>query len=80
LQHCAICHGTRADGHGIRQNLSSRPRDLTDKVFLERSTPQRLFYVVREGVPGTAMPAWKALDQEATWDLVAYLLSEKEPN
>ncbi len=74
LQHCALCHGERADGRGVRQNLSSQPRDFTDPSWVDRVTPRRLFYIIREGIQGTGMPAWKALDEDQTWDLVAYLL------
>ena len=75
LEHCAICHGERADGRGQRRNLSSQPQDLTDSSWQERSSPQWVFYLIREGKPGTAMAAWKVLDANETWDLVAYLLS-----
>ncbi len=76
LEHCALCHGDRADGHGVRrQGLSSQPRDFTDAAWRERTSPRRVFSVIREGSPGTAMPAWKALDDGQTWDLTAYLLA-----
>ena len=32
----------------------------------------------REGVRGTPMPAWKALGEGETWDIVAYVLSVAE--
>ena len=76
LEHCALCHGERADGRGIRQQaLSTPPRDFTDRAWSERTTPRRVFYVIREGSAGTPMPAWKALDDGQIWDLTAYLLS-----
>ena len=58
-----------------RQGLSSQPRDFTDPAWRERTSPRHVFYVIREGSPGTAMPAWKALDDGETWDLTAYLLA-----
>ena len=79
LVSCALCHGERGDGNGVRQNLSSHPRDFTDPAWRRRMTPRRVFYVIHEGVQGTAMPAWKALDEGETWDLVAYVLSLAEP-
>ena len=79
LEHCALCHGERADGHGVRQSaLSSPPRDFTDRAWRDRTSPRRVFYVIREGSPGTAMPAWKSLDVSDTWDLAAYLLAVGE--
>jgi len=79
LEHCALCHGDRADGRGVRrQGLASQPRDFTDAGWRERTSPRRVFSVIREGSPGTAMPAWKALDDGQTWDLTAYLLAVGE--
>jgi hypothetical protein len=42
-------------------------------------TPRAIFFAVREGVSGTAMPSWKSLDEAEAWDLVAFLLSVGEP-
>ena len=81
LRHCALCHGVDGDGKGVRQNLSSRPRSFLDPTWRERSSPRSVYHAIQEGLTGTAMPAWKNLDGEQTWDLVAYLLSVsgKEP-
>ncbi len=78
LDYCALCHGERGDGRGPRQNLSSHPRDFTDPNWRRRNGPRKVFYVIREGVRGTAMPAWPVLDADETWDVVAYLLSVAE--
>ncbi len=79
LEHCALCHGDRADGRGVRrQGLSSPPRDFTDPAWRKRTSPRRVFSVIRDGSPGTAMPAWKALDDGQVWDLTAYLLAVSE--
>ncbi len=78
LEYCALCHGERGDGRGPRQNLSSHPRDFTDPTWRRRMTPRKVFYVIREGIRGTAMPAWPVLDPDQTWDVVAYVLSVSE--
>jgi mono/diheme cytochrome c family protein len=80
LSHCALCHGERADGVGLRRNLSSRPQDFTDPSWRRRRTPAEVYQVIREGRRGTAMAAWKNLDEDQTWDLVAYVLSVAEPS
>ena len=80
LEHCALCHGVRADGRGVRRNLSSRAVAFTDTTWRERSSPRRVFFVIREGVRGTAMAGWKILDERETWDLVSYVLSVAEPS
>lgn len=76
LAHCALCHGVRADGQGVRRtSLSSSPVDFTRQSWCREATPRRVYFAVREGVSGTAMPSWKALTEAQCWDLVAYLLS-----
>jgi mono/diheme cytochrome c family protein len=78
LTHCALCHGERADGIGRRRNLSNRPRDFTDPSWRRRVSPAEVYLVVRNGRRGTAMAGWKILDEDQTWDLVAYVLSVAE--
>jgi high-affinity iron transporter len=76
LEHCALCHGERADGRGVRrEGLASPPRDFTDPAWRRRTSPRRVFFTIREGSTGTAMPAWRVLDDARTWDLTAYLLA-----
>lgn len=79
LRQCALCHGEAADGRGVRRNLSSRAADFTVPNWRRRTSPREVFYVIREGRRGTAMAAWKALDEDQAWDLVAYVLSVAEP-
>jgi high-affinity iron transporter len=76
LEHCALCHGQRGDGHGERaEGLSTKPADFTSPAWRRQVSPRRVFYTIREGVHGTAMPSWKALDESDAWDLAAYVLS-----
>jgi high-affinity iron transporter len=75
-KYCALCHGERGDGHGERRSgLSTPPRDFTDAAWQARTSPLRIFAVLREGVPGTAMASWAALSTGETWDLVAFVRS-----
>jgi mono/diheme cytochrome c family protein len=55
--------------------FAKAPADFTDPFWRRRVTPRRVFFVIREGVRGTPMPAWSGLSKDETWDLVAYLLS-----
>jgi mono/diheme cytochrome c family protein len=73
---CVLCHGERGDGHGMRSaGLAKAPANFTDPVWRRGATPRRVFSVIREGVHGTPMPSWKWLDEDETWDVVAYVLS-----
>ena len=77
--HCALCHGERADGRGARRaGLSSSPRDFTDRDWARRASARRVYFVIREGVAGTAMPAWRSLSDPEAWDLVAFVLHVTE--
>jgi hypothetical protein len=42
-------------------------------------SPRRVYFAIREGVRGTAMPSWKSLEEGEIWDLVALLLGVGEP-
>lgn len=76
LQHCALCHGVAGDGRGQRREGFVRPpRDFGSSPWRTATTPRRVFYAVKEGLPGTAMPAWKTLPDPELWDLTAYVLS-----
>jgi mono/diheme cytochrome c family protein len=73
---CALCHGERGDGRGIRSSgFAKPPADFTDPTRKDRARPRRVFFVIREGLRGTPMPAWRSLGEDETWDLTAYVLS-----
>jgi len=75
-ENCALCHGADAGGDGVRQTGFARPpANLRDPAWQHRATPRRVFAVIRDGVPESGMPAWVALDDGETWDLVAFVLS-----
>jgi high-affinity iron transporter len=76
LQDCALCHGTAADGRGVRSmGLDRKPADFTNPVWSAKDAPERAYAAIRNGVAGTAMPSWSVLSEEESWDLVAYLVS-----
>jgi high-affinity iron transporter len=76
LANCALCHGERGDGHGRRNaGLAKAPANFTDPAWRRGATPRRVFFVIREGLHGTPMPAWNWLSPDETWELVAHVLS-----
>jgi high-affinity iron transporter len=76
LEHCALCHGDRGDGHGVRrEGLSQPPRDFTSAAWRASTSPRRVFFAIREGLAGTPMPGWKSLSEQDAWDMTAYVLS-----
>ena len=62
--HCSYCHGANGEG--------GRGADLTTGVYRQGSTDAILFATVRNGVPGTEMPAVRASDEEV-WKMVAFV-------
>ncbi len=65
---CAVCHGPAGTG-GRGANLA-RPK-------LQRaSNDHELFFVIRQGVPGTEMPpAWLLLNEHELWQVTGYVRS-----
>jgi mono/diheme cytochrome c family protein len=76
LEHCALCHGERGDGHGSRiEGLARTPRDFTNANWRRSTSPRRIFFAIREGISGTPMPQWKSLSERDAWEMTAYVLS-----
>ncbi|MBI4984572.1 MAG: c-type cytochrome [Rhodocyclales bacterium] len=72
LGNCAFCHG--ADGTGrnwIGAFLEPHPRNLTDPAVMAGMSRQRLIAAIRDGIPGTSMPAWKSVFDDAQIRAVA---------
>jgi plastocyanin len=82
-RYCVQCHGDRADGNGEAANWTTpRPRDFRQGLFKFRSTPlgslptdQDLYKTVSNGLYGTSMPPFEAINPRARKDLVAYVES-----
>lgn len=74
-RNCAMCHA--ADGTGrnwMGSVLKPHPRDLTDARFMARLDRDKLRRIIEEGVPDSAMPAWRSvLNREQVADLIAYI-------
>lgn len=72
---CAFCHA--ADGTGrnwIGHFMVPPARDLTHPDIVAALPEEYLFHVIQEGLPGTSMPAWKAiLSKDQTYSLIHFL-------
>jgi len=80
MANCAICHGVNGDGRGQRQEgMNPPPADLTAPPWSDKSSAPRIYGVIRDGVPGSAMPSWPMLSDRQIWDVVAYIYSLKNP-
>jgi mono/diheme cytochrome c family protein len=70
---CAACHGAQGRGDGpAAATLNPPPLDLTQHVGLH--TDGELHRWISDGVPGTAMPAFRdRLTPDERWHLINYL-------
>lgn len=80
-QNCAFCHA--ADGtarNWIGSFMEPHPRNLTKSAAMDSMTRTRLRTVIREGLPGTSMPAWKSvLSEQQVEDVIAYVARAFHP-
>lgn len=73
---CVFCHGRRGAGDGVLAGkYSVSPRNFSCAATMQALPDGQLFWVIREGVAGTAMPAHAQLSDEEVWLLVAYVRS-----
>lgn len=74
-ENCAFCHAPDGTGKNwIGAFLEPHPRDLTNKAFQATMTRARYIAVIRDGLNGTSMPAWKSvLTESQISDLVDYI-------
>ena len=75
-QNCAFCHA--ADGTGrnwIGSFLQPPPRNLTSVTAMQGMTRAHLKQVIRNGLPGTTMSAWKSILNDGQMDAVITYVS-----
>ena len=61
-KNCAFCHAPDGTGKNwIGSFLEPHPRNLTDPNNMREMSVERLRGVIREGLPGTTMSAWKSV-------------------
>ncbi len=87
-ERCLQCHGEEGDGLGpAAERLNPPPRDFTLGLYKIKSSAfdadlpndEDLFRMVRDGMPGTAMPGWSdLLSEQEMWDVIAYIKSFAE--
>lgn len=70
---CAPCHGAPgAEPSRVTRHMTPAPPELVARV--DDWSPAQLFWIVRNGVKFTGMPAWPAAGREdEVWAVVAFL-------
>lgn len=74
---CFNCHGKSGKGDGpVGATLNPAPRDLTNCEFQKKRAEGELFWIIKNGSPGTAMvPLVPPLTEEEAWKIIAYVRS-----
>jgi mono/diheme cytochrome c family protein len=75
---CKACHG--ADGKGFPKDLDLKgplPRDFTDSQWQAVRTDGELFWILKNGSPGTDMAPFVplVLTEEEAWHVILYVRS-----
>lgn len=82
---CRACHG--ADGKGLGMDLDYStfkgplPRNFTDKMWQQTRTDGELFWILKNGSPGTDMAPFipLILTEEEAWQVLMYVRSFGRP-
>ncbi len=77
---CAGCHGAPGQKpEAMGQGLSPPPPDLAESA--SEMSPAELFWVTKNGIKMTGMPAWGVThDDDAIWPVVAFITRLPELN
>ena len=76
--YCSVCHGDDGDGNShARQGMQPPPRDFTSQASAVELVRPRIVHAIREGVPGTAMSAWKSRLDERQIEALADLIQNR---
>jgi cytochrome c2 len=73
---CRICHGISGDGLGVLfKRVKPKPRNFTCFQTMDDLPDGQLFWVIKNGSPGTEMPSFSYLEDDQVWQLILYLRS-----
>jgi mono/diheme cytochrome c family protein len=73
---CVMCHGEQGDGKGLMgAALVPPPRNFTCGSMMKNIPDGQLFWIIKNGSPGTGMMSFAGLPDEAVWQLIHYIRS-----
>lgn len=75
---CFTCHGNTGKGDGpAGAALDPSPRNFTNPEFNKVRTPGEMFWVVKNGSPGTGMISYNPamINDDETWEVITYVRS-----
>ena len=73
---CAMCHGDKGNGQGFMgAALIPPPRNFTCDTTMKDIPDGQLFWIIKNGSPGTGMMSFAGLPDDQVWQLIAYVRS-----
>ena len=73
---CAMCHGKDGNGQGFMgAALVPPPRNFTCGKMMNDLPDGQLFWIIKNGSPGTGMMSFAGLSDEQVWQLIHYVRS-----
>jgi len=71
---CKHCHGVKGDGLGpMARGFDPPPRDFTCAKTVQGVSDGQLFWIIKNGSPGTGMLAFKKMSDKKIWQIVLYI-------
>jgi len=71
---CKQCHGEQGDGRGpLGGGLVPPPRNFTCGQTMNDLSDGQLFWIIKNGSPGTGMMAFAGMSDEQVWQLIQYI-------
>lgn len=71
---CKNCHGMSGDGNGpMARGFNPPPRNFTCAKTINGVNDGQLFWIIKNGSPGTGMLAYKGLKDEKIWQIVLFI-------
>lgn len=71
---CKVCHGVNGDGQGpMAKSFKPHPRDFTCAKTIDGVPDGQLFWIIKNGSPGTGMMGFKALKDDQIWQIILYI-------
>ena len=71
---CAQCHGNKGDGQGpAGMMLVPPPRNFTCAKTMKDLSDGQLFWIIKNGSPGTGMMPFAGLADDEIWKLIHYI-------
>ena len=71
-EHCSACHSAPGVEAGdVAKGMYPRPPPLADAA--KQWSPSQMFWIIRNGIKMSGMPAWPDHSDQDIWNIVAFL-------